>query len=172
MTVWATRADQVDLRGPNPHDLARSLLLPSRDGRPAVAAVAAAAPHRRTAGQPAQRGAAALQHHSPANAEHHYAGTRLSQLLQPSPGRRLTAMAVSVALEFPRDQSPAFTAPTCPSVASTTAGRRTRRGSSSTPQMRRRTLRWNAPPATSGRSPCSVTAVASASTGTATFAAL
>src|SRR5664279_3969620 len=24
MTVWATRADQVDLRGPNPHDLARS----------------------------------------------------------------------------------------------------------------------------------------------------
>src|SRR5664280_1899423 len=25
MTVWATRADQVDLRGPNPHDLARSL---------------------------------------------------------------------------------------------------------------------------------------------------
>src|SRR5664280_1691326 len=27
MTVWATRADQVDLRGPNPHDLARS---PSR----------------------------------------------------------------------------------------------------------------------------------------------
>src|SRR5664280_747813 len=23
-TVWATRADQVDLRGPNPHDLARS----------------------------------------------------------------------------------------------------------------------------------------------------
>src|SRR5664280_534134 len=46
------------------------------------------------------------------------------------------------------------------------------RGSSSTPQMRRRTLRWNAPPATSGRSPYSVTAVASASTGTATFAAL
>src|SRR5664280_1960734 len=38
------------------------------------------------------------------------------------------------------------------------------RGSSSTPRMRRRTLRWNAPPATSGRSPCSVTAVASAST--------
>src|SRR5664280_643842 len=27
MTVWATRADQVDLRGPNPHDLARSQLL-------------------------------------------------------------------------------------------------------------------------------------------------
>src|SRR5664280_799916 len=25
MTVWATRADQVDLRGPNPHDLARSV---------------------------------------------------------------------------------------------------------------------------------------------------
>src|SRR5664280_1065019 len=24
MTVWATRAYQVDLRGPNPHDLARS----------------------------------------------------------------------------------------------------------------------------------------------------
>src|SRR5664280_2692752 len=24
MTVWATRTDQVDLRGPNPHDLARS----------------------------------------------------------------------------------------------------------------------------------------------------
>src|SRR5664280_284918 len=24
MTVWATRADQVDLRGPNPPDLARS----------------------------------------------------------------------------------------------------------------------------------------------------
>src|SRR5664280_801575 len=24
MTVWAARADQVDLRGPNPHDLARS----------------------------------------------------------------------------------------------------------------------------------------------------
>src|SRR5664279_3899031 len=29
MTVWATRADQVDLRGPNPHDLARSPM-PSR----------------------------------------------------------------------------------------------------------------------------------------------
>src|SRR5450759_5234289 len=28
MTVWATRADQVDLRGPNPHDLARSHLGP------------------------------------------------------------------------------------------------------------------------------------------------
>src|SRR5664279_3903583 len=28
MTVWATRADQVDLRGPNPHDLARSLVNP------------------------------------------------------------------------------------------------------------------------------------------------
>ena len=27
MTVWATRADQVDLRGPNPHDLARSPFL-------------------------------------------------------------------------------------------------------------------------------------------------
>src|SRR5664280_1849537 len=27
MTVWATRADQVDLRGPNPHDLARSPLI-------------------------------------------------------------------------------------------------------------------------------------------------
>ena len=27
MTVWATRADQVDLRGPNPHDLARSRFL-------------------------------------------------------------------------------------------------------------------------------------------------
>src|SRR5664279_3236913 len=35
MTVWATRADQVDLRGPNPHDLARSRkvgLLFVRDG--------------------------------------------------------------------------------------------------------------------------------------------
>src|SRR5664280_2064047 len=29
MTVWATRADQVDLRGPNPHDLARSRPLPA-----------------------------------------------------------------------------------------------------------------------------------------------
>ena len=29
MTVWATRADQVDLRGPNPHDLARSLAQPA-----------------------------------------------------------------------------------------------------------------------------------------------
>src|SRR5664280_705919 len=28
MTVWATRADQVDLRGPNPHDLARSPVEP------------------------------------------------------------------------------------------------------------------------------------------------
>src|SRR5664280_180455 len=28
MTVWATRADQVDLRGPNPHDLARSPEIP------------------------------------------------------------------------------------------------------------------------------------------------
>src|SRR5664280_1126339 len=27
MTVWATRADQVDLRSPNPHDLARSRFL-------------------------------------------------------------------------------------------------------------------------------------------------
>src|SRR5450756_2309500 len=31
MTVWATRADQVDLRGPNPHDLARSLDVPGVD---------------------------------------------------------------------------------------------------------------------------------------------
>src|SRR5664280_3387152 len=29
MTVWATRADQVDLRGPNPHDLARSPAQPA-----------------------------------------------------------------------------------------------------------------------------------------------
>src|SRR5664280_2775344 len=29
MTVWAPRADQVDLRGPNPHDLARSLAQPA-----------------------------------------------------------------------------------------------------------------------------------------------
>src|SRR5664280_1364849 len=37
MTVWATRADQVDLRGPNPHDLARShhLALAAADGRAA-----------------------------------------------------------------------------------------------------------------------------------------
>src|SRR5664280_1601929 len=30
MTVWATRADQVDLRGPNPHDLARSPKKPKK----------------------------------------------------------------------------------------------------------------------------------------------
>src|SRR5664280_2533582 len=30
MTVWATRADQVDLRGPNPHDLARSPFIARR----------------------------------------------------------------------------------------------------------------------------------------------
>src|SRR5674536_65945 len=29
MTVWATRADQVDLRGPNPYDLARSPAQPA-----------------------------------------------------------------------------------------------------------------------------------------------
>src|SRR5659263_452963 len=34
MTVWATRADQVDLRGPNPHDLARSLPLGSAKAMP------------------------------------------------------------------------------------------------------------------------------------------
>src|SRR5664279_2205709 len=50
MTVWATRPDQVDLRGPNPHDLARSRLSPSaaeqcrprrrQPSRPAEGAVA------------------------------------------------------------------------------------------------------------------------------------
>src|SRR5450759_1919513 len=42
MTVWATRADQVDLRGPNPHDLARSpslALLVDRRGAVARRAV-------------------------------------------------------------------------------------------------------------------------------------
>src|SRR5664280_2316676 len=34
MTVWATRADQVDLRGPNPHDLARSLGLSFKENTP------------------------------------------------------------------------------------------------------------------------------------------
>src|SRR5664280_1973128 len=37
MTVWATRADQVDLRGPNPHDLARSLAYPFLGGGVAFA---------------------------------------------------------------------------------------------------------------------------------------
>src|SRR5664280_3067771 len=39
MTVWATRADQVDLRGPNPHDLARSPSFPQHDGAPSSADV-------------------------------------------------------------------------------------------------------------------------------------
>src|SRR5450759_115203 len=39
MTVWATRADQVDLRGPNPHDLARSPPV-TRPGRPGPAPAA------------------------------------------------------------------------------------------------------------------------------------
>src|SRR5664279_1967918 len=39
MTVWATRADQVDLRGPNPHDVARSPSFPQHDGAPSSADV-------------------------------------------------------------------------------------------------------------------------------------
>src|SRR5664280_3686692 len=39
MTVWATRADQVDLRGPNPHDLARSPSFTQHDGAPSSADV-------------------------------------------------------------------------------------------------------------------------------------
>src|SRR5664280_2807305 len=39
MTVWAKRADQVDLRGPNPHDLARSPSFPQHDGAPSSADV-------------------------------------------------------------------------------------------------------------------------------------
>src|SRR5664280_3365177 len=37
MTVWATRADQVDLRAPNPHDLASSLAEVGRDRREGAA---------------------------------------------------------------------------------------------------------------------------------------
>src|SRR5664280_2798266 len=50
MTVWAARADQVDLRGPNPHDLARS-----RTSRPG-SHLAGSKDHRRPAADPSRAG--------------------------------------------------------------------------------------------------------------------
>src|SRR5664279_534890 len=40
MTVWATRADHVDLRGPNPHDLARSPKVVRQNEPPAARSAA------------------------------------------------------------------------------------------------------------------------------------